>query len=463
MTHWKLWLPGAAAAALLAAVVGFGLEHEQRDGAHDGALLKDSWRLRLVSEDVAEDVAERAYGAELMRLSRDGKLDGDPYLLELIGSVMEPLIGAAADLYPDSAEWNWEWHVAQSREANAFCMTGGRIMVLSGLMADSLLGEDRDMLATILAHEVAHALLEHTREKIGRAWTAQTLSWVVGKSLKVGGLRSGKLDEGFRLALLNPKERAQETEADVLGLELMTRAGFDPRKAVTTWQRFSSRTNDGQSTRRAFEFLFDHPADANRMEKLAALQAQAAPLAHKAAERRVRWQLRDLDPAHASVLSTASGAFGLDDPGLRVAPESDLAESVGKRAGMAPGVAAAVLDDALMRAARSSQGPLPVGQLVMVRAMGGWDRVERFAAAWRHGGGRAPLVDDPAGLDKLELSGDDRLYARAALQHVQTYLDSPRFRYRLLQRTGIELRQISAEAAEAFDGWLETLLQGESK
>jgi len=138
-------LPGVALAALALLLIS-GLEKEHRaEGGADGALIKDRWRLRMTSAQVAEEVSAEGYIQRLREYHARHVLDSDAYMTELVGSVAEPLIVAAKGLYPQTTDWAWEWHLADTGEINAYCMPGGRIIVLSGLLSDQMLGDDRDI------------------------------------------------------------------------------------------------------------------------------------------------------------------------------------------------------------------------------------------------------------------------------------------------------------------------------
>jgi metalloendopeptidase OMA1, mitochondrial len=155
-------------------------------------------------------------------------------------------IAKAAEIEPLQREINlrlrgyrfeWEANVIQDNQVNAFCLPGGRIFVFTGILP---VAQDDDQLATVMAHEVAHALAHHASERIAREQSG------------AGVLRSLKYN------------RDQETEADHIGIFLMTFAGYDPHKAVTFWERMQQRMG-GQHPP---EFLSDHPSDEHRIEAM---------------------------------------------------------------------------------------------------------------------------------------------------------------------------------------------------
>jgi predicted Zn-dependent protease len=158
-------------------------------------------------------------------------------------------IAAAAQIEPLQREINlrladysfeWEYNVLKQDQVNAFCLPGGKIVVLTGLMRAV---KNDDQLAAVIAHEVAHALAHHASERVARERT-------VGHGL-----------------LSLSYNRSQETEADHIGIFLMTFAGYDPQQAVVLWQEMMRA---GRDQVHLPEFLSDHPNDARRMEQLQA-------------------------------------------------------------------------------------------------------------------------------------------------------------------------------------------------
>lgn len=446
-----VWPVVAAVAVALAVVAALRpLERDRRagDGAQ-GALLADGWRLRLASPQVAEQLAAREYAASLRAHDRDGVLDSDPYLTEVLGSVVEPLVIAARDLYPQTRDWAWEWHLADTGEVNAWCLPGGRIMVLSGLLADDVLGDDRDRLATVLAHEVAHALLQHSREGMGRAWTAQGLAWIMAKSLKIGAVREDRMVRGLRAALLDPHSRARETEADTLGLELMARAGFTPSKAVETWERMAAQSDPALRAapmQRALAFLTDHPSDLERLERMRSLQPKAQPLAEAA--RQWEWLIQGVDDAQSEALSRAANAFGLDR--VNLVNDRALVAKVAAAERLTAKQAAAEIERAMWETALDQGGALQMALSAMVRTADGWERLERIETAWATLRQPKPLLLAPEQVRKLPLSDDDRAVTRRTVERLNAYLASPRTQRRLWLDAAAELGKTRPKGRKAI-------------
>src|SRR6185295_9718360 len=200
-----------------------------------GAVGVDRKQQMLVSSADIEQGAAKAYDEELKEAREKGQLNVDKTQLARVTTIAKRLVAATPAFRPDAASWNWQFNVQKTPELNAYCMPGGRIMVYSGLI-ESLDLSDAE-LATVLAHEVAHALREHTRERVSRAYAQQLL---LGGAAAVTGASEGATNIANMVGTVTlqlPFSRDQESEADRIGLELMARAGYDPRAAVTLWKK----------------------------------------------------------------------------------------------------------------------------------------------------------------------------------------------------------------------------------
>ena len=181
-------------------------------------------------------------------------------LLQRVRAIATRLIAQAGVFRPDAKQWAWEVNTLQIKEANAWCMPGGKMAVYSGLL-DAVKPSD-DELAAVMGHEIAHALREHSREQALRDQQIAFASILVGvalgsdEAMETTG-RIGQIGYGFKYS------REAEGEADLLGLELAARAGYDPRAAVSLWQKMA-RADAGRPP----EFLSTHPDPANRQAAL---------------------------------------------------------------------------------------------------------------------------------------------------------------------------------------------------
>lgn len=165
----------------------------------------------------------------------------------------------------------WEIVVFQGQEANAFALPARKIGVFEGMMK---LADTDAQLAAVLSHEVAHVERKHSAERLSTAMATQAGGALAGAALGAAGVGSPQMVEtvlgvGAQYGLLLPYSRNQELEADRVGLRMMARAGFDPREAVTLWQKME------QGGAQPPAFLSTHPAAGKRIEQLQAAMPQA--------------------------------------------------------------------------------------------------------------------------------------------------------------------------------------------
>jgi len=167
--------------------------------------------------------------------------------------------------YGDQYNFQWEFNLIQSPEVNAWCMPGGKVAVYSGILPITL---NDAGLATVMGHEIGHAIAKHSAERIGHEYLAQGVGAAVGVAAatsqsKLAGTISQLYNPASQVVLLH-YSRSQETEADRLGLTFMAMAGYDPNSAVAFWQRMSAKSGGNAPP----EFLSTHPSDASRIREI---------------------------------------------------------------------------------------------------------------------------------------------------------------------------------------------------
>ncbi len=236
-----------------------------------GAVGIERKQQMLVSEEDVEKGAEQAYAQEVQTAHTAGKLNTDPELTARVRRVTQRLIPETATFRPDAPQWKWEINTLKTDDMNAYAMPGGKIMVYSGLVERLKLTDAE--LAAVIGHEISHALREHTRERVSRLY-AQQLA-LAGLAV-VTGAGEGALDLANQVAAVTfqlPHSREQESEADIMGLELMARAGYDPHSAVTVWQKMMAVEKSSPP-----QFLSTHPSPGNRIGDLQARLPKVLPL-----------------------------------------------------------------------------------------------------------------------------------------------------------------------------------------
>lgn len=156
---------------------------------------------------------------------------------------------------------NWEVVVFEDESFNAFALPGSKIGVHTGLLK---LVDNQDELAAVIGHEIGHVLARHSNERLSQEVAMKT---GMGMIQSVGGLgptATGLLGIGAQYGVLLPYSRDHESEADVIGLDLMAKAGFDPTQSITLWQKMAQASQGGQPP----EFMSTHPANASRIQGL---------------------------------------------------------------------------------------------------------------------------------------------------------------------------------------------------
>lgn len=219
----------------------------------------------LISPDAAIIESETAYLDTVQQLEDDDKLVNDPLSVARVARITGRLVSIAIADYPESADWKWSVAIVDDTETvNAWCMAGGRMAVYTGLFDQLELTDDE--FAQIMGHEISHALANHTAERMSRAMATAAGVAVVGAASDNSGAAMAGAALIANVALTLPNSRDAENEADILGMVLATKAGYDPEAAVTLWQKMGDLSDD-----RPAEFLSTHPAPENRQAALNAM------------------------------------------------------------------------------------------------------------------------------------------------------------------------------------------------
>ena len=225
----------------------------------------------FISEADINKGAAEAYAQVLGEARAKGVLNRDAAQTARVRAIAQRIIPQTAAFRDDARNWAWEVNVINVQEINAWCMPGGKIAVYSGIL-ERLQLTDAEA-AAVIGHEIAHALREHGRERASRAVTQGIALGVLGAAAGIpqGGvdLAQVALEVTFNL----PNSRGQETEADRIGVELAARAGYDPRAAVTLWQKMDKVAQGSPP-----KWLSTHPPSEERQRDLAIYADKVMPL-----------------------------------------------------------------------------------------------------------------------------------------------------------------------------------------
>lgn len=229
-------------------------------------------QLMLISPQAAIVESKKAYLDTMSQLEKENKLVDDPKLADRVATITGRLVTVAVHEFPRSANWEWSVAIIDAPDTvNAWCMAGGRMAVYTGLF-DKLHLSDAEF-AQIMGHEIAHALANHTAERMSRAMATSLGVVAVGVASDKPAATMAGAALAAKVALELPNSRTAEAEADRIGMELAVRAGYDPDAAVSLWQKMGSLGGSKPP-----EFLSTHPSPGNRKKTLAAMIPAARKL-----------------------------------------------------------------------------------------------------------------------------------------------------------------------------------------
>jgi len=232
-------------------------------------------QLNLISEAEVEKMSTTEYSQFLTKskvVSNAGSKDA-----EMVKRVGTRIANAITEYYKtkglsnELAGYKWEFNLVDSKEVNAWCMPGGKVVVYTGILP---ITQNEAALAVVLGHEITHAVAGHGRERMSQAMLAQGIqvagNVALGNDPKAVNIFNNVYGPGAQLGVLLPNSRKQELEADHYGLIFAAMAGYDPREAIPFWQRMAKLGGEKPPV-----FLSDHPADEDRIKKLQDLMPEA--------------------------------------------------------------------------------------------------------------------------------------------------------------------------------------------
>lgn len=269
-----LWRTLALSIALAALPVtgAFAKSDAATEGVNVG---KTSSLSQLVPAAAVENAAGQQYHELLAQAAAKRALaQPDHPQLQRIRAVAQRLIAQAPPWNERAAKWNWEVNLIGSNQVNAFCMPGGKIVFYSGILEQLKLTDDE--VAMVMGHEMAHALREHARERMAKGALTNVGANVLVQVLGMGQV--GQTLTGYGAQLLTLKfSRSDETEADLVGMEIAARAGYDPRAAITLWKKMGQASKNSPP-----QWISTHPSGSSRIAQLQQNLPRVMPLYERA-------------------------------------------------------------------------------------------------------------------------------------------------------------------------------------
>jgi Zn-dependent protease with chaperone function len=233
---------------------------------NDGIPVTSMSRLRAGDSRQFDQQSKLQYNQMLAEAHKKDAVatDRNPQLIRL-RAIAKRLIPFTTRWNPEAAKWDWQVNLLNSQTVNAFCMPGGRIAFYNGILTKLNLTDDE--VAMVMGHEIAHALREHAREQAGKNAVTNVGARILGAlgsayfgvDPRLGDAAAGIAAKGAALTY----SRGDETEADLVGMDLAARAGFDPRAGVALWEKMSA-VNKSQP----ISFLSTHPSGKDRIKEM---------------------------------------------------------------------------------------------------------------------------------------------------------------------------------------------------
>lgn len=249
--------------------------------AREGVDVGDTSKFaQLVPADQVEKQARQQYVQMLNEANAQQALGAPNHpQLQRLRAIAARLIPFAIPWNPRAKEWKWEVNLFGSKQINAFCMPGGKIGFYTGILDQLQLSDDE--VAMVMGHEIAHALREHSRERMGKTTVTNGVARLGGAlAASIFGVDPRITDtiaQGGASLLSLEFSRENETEADLVGMELAARAGYDPRSGVSLWQKMSANNNNAPP-----QWLSTHPSGSSRIEEIERNLDKVMPLYERA-------------------------------------------------------------------------------------------------------------------------------------------------------------------------------------
>jgi Zn-dependent protease with chaperone function len=236
---------------------------------------RKQYMFSMLSTQEVNQMYAQSYQQTLSEASSKGVLDKTSNNAKRLRTIANRLIAQVPYFRPDAAQWQWEVNLIKSPELNANCGPGGKIIFYSGIIEKLKLTDDE--IAAIMGHEIAHALREHSREAMSKAYGVSLAKQGAGALLGLGEGGMAMADAAVAYGMTLPNSRGNENEADLLGLELAARGGYNPNAAISLWQKMAAASEGAPP-----EFMSTHPSSNTRIAALQAVIPKVMPLYEQA-------------------------------------------------------------------------------------------------------------------------------------------------------------------------------------
>jgi predicted Zn-dependent protease len=243
-----------------------------RDGVEVG---KNSAFTNLVSAEQVERSSAQQYAQMLSQANSKNALGGrDQPQVQRLRGIARKIIPFTNEWNPRARDWQWEVNLIGASQINAFCMPGGKIAFYSGILQKLKLTDDE--VAMVMGHEIAHALREHARERMGKSAATNIGAGLLSQMLGLGQVGQTVTNYGAQLLTLE-FSREDESEADLVGMELAARAGYDPRAGVSLWKKMGAANQSAPP-----QWLSTHPSGNTRIADIESNLPRVMPLYERA-------------------------------------------------------------------------------------------------------------------------------------------------------------------------------------
>ncbi len=264
----------AVGLALLAspAAVSVAVAREGVDVGNNSAFTK-----LVPAEDVERSAAQQYQQMMGQASAKNALAPRDNGQVVRLRAIVAKIIPFTTEWNPRAKEWRWEVNLIGSSQINAFCMPGGKIAFYSGILDQLKLTDDE--VAMVMGHEIAHALREHARERMGKNAATNIGASVLGSLFGLGQLGQTVTNYGAQLLTLQ-FSREDETEGDLVGMELAARAGYNPQAGVSLWNKMGAASKGAPP-----QWLSTHPSGSTRIAQIEANLPKVMPLYERARSR----------------------------------------------------------------------------------------------------------------------------------------------------------------------------------